>query len=389
MKDLKYIILGVVVSVMAIFSLGRKLLTLDHSKVEKAQSGLQLRAAQNLLEGSSRGFDELKNRKLQWKSKSKRYHYDVLKAAKLQKDSEDKRSASLEKNAKAKNLKKKKNLKAGKGKLKKSKKIVKKGKVKPKAKSKDFGNISVESPNTVKYKNENENETERNAVGVQESQPIVGVPAALEKDADEKSTYEYWANQLLKTPSRTLMLEFLDNHTSKTISDQVFYTILREMLFSNRVGLQKLAFIGLNSQRSASGFLLLSEYVQEMGKGTELGSQAYKMMLSYNSIVDVRFLSSIITTESNEFAVIQAASLLNKIISKYSLVESKDPSNSTLSETEDKNYVLRDVDIAILQALIPQLEDALAKQKNQQVSSQIQLTMTTLVDLVGRDVAIL
>jgi|GEM_PF-1483043 len=128
---------------------------------------------------------------------------------------------------------------------------------------------------------------------------------AAKGDAEDKNTLspDQWRSLLAAQPTKENVAKLIAAYSAKEIDDQAFYTIVADLLRSNKAETQALGLIAAKSTYNAQSFSVIAKYYDQLP--ADLQTQAHAYLLTYAVTPRLGLLASAL--RSSDVAVVEAA----------------------------------------------------------------------------------
>ncbi|MCB0421178.1 MAG: hypothetical protein KDD61_09280, partial [Bdellovibrionales bacterium] len=178
---------------------------------------------------------------------------------------------------------------------------------------------------------------------------------------------------LLEAPHFQNTSLFIEAHRSQAVSDEVFYTIIGQMLRDDRESMKLLGIRAADSTLYISSFNALVFSLEDSQSSTKVRDAARKGLRKYQEVSQLPLIKSILKSAASPVALVTAASLLNRIIN----IQKELP-----VDPEKLKELGHHPQVEVFQDFLPILEELAKSNQDSFVLSSVNTALDTLQALM-------
>lgn len=161
------------------------------------------------------------------------------------------------------------------------------------------------------------------AGGSTQSQLLLGGVAPLNENPQ---TLLEWKTYILREPSYERTMKLVEAQQNHGIDSEIFHEVVSEMLADSREKMHEYAILALGSSPGLESFLLLQAAAQAQSVDSPLRLQARNYLRAYSKLENLRYLGSVIATETESATAFEALRLIQIAVSVYKAKPASQPS---------------------------------------------------------------
>jgi hypothetical protein len=187
------------------------------------------------------------------------------------------------------------------------------------------------------------------------------------------NTLQEWEDRLMRTPSMSETLIFIQQYKDHLVSTEVFYGIVHDMLNDSRADMKSLGILCAAKTPSVESFEVLAALDKSEPSGNTLRTQADTALNQYVSLADLSVLKAVLTS-GDAYSQTLAAQKVDTAAHQF-LTSGSTTGGPSAQATNSANA-------AQFSGFLPVLS-TLAHSSNSSLSAQASSTLTDLQSMLG------
>jgi hypothetical protein len=152
------------------------------------------------------------------------------------------------------------------------------------------------------------------AGGAMQARTFIGGAASFTENPE---TLEQWKTYILREPSYERTMRLIQAQQKHAIDSDIFHEVVSEMLSDSRLKMHEYAVLALGSSPGLESFLLLQSAARAQPEGSSLRLQARTYLKAYSKLENLRYLASVIASETEASTAFEALRLIQIAVSTY------------------------------------------------------------------------
>ncbi|MBC86562.1 MAG: hypothetical protein CL677_05220 [Bdellovibrionaceae bacterium] len=194
---------------------------------------------------------------------------------------------------------------------------VKKKKAEEEAKKKKAEEEATTAEEIADQDNNEDDETsdDNNAIPAGAGEPTFVVAANRDPEETQDPNVSEWLKRFRRSPSKKTLVEFVREHELGTLSDELFYQVIEELLLvENSPRLGELAVSALGLTRSVRSFERLVRLANEDAPSSAIADLSRTALEQFGQVGSVSILREVIASTVEVNAILESTRLVQRIL---------------------------------------------------------------------------